>query len=260
MVYTPYYFMISQPQDSVVRAWLNDVPFYRFYGPDSQNRTGPAIHLLVPGENTFAIEIDTTRSESMVFFELLIDFDHDHPVFRFEWPRDAAHLVDDAEGAKRLPFRFEARFTPPGELFKPVWLDSPREDVPCAGTPELRDAVRRVHDALANGELDVYCQLFALKAAEMERAYPDWKQASAADMRADVEGFLQRDLRLRPLDVDTEVHFEPHAGGRLAHARHLGGGTLIDVVAVDKTPDGETVRLAMDLTFTRHRGTWKIIY
>ncbi|MFT3764218.1 MAG: hypothetical protein QM820_01660 [Minicystis sp.] len=256
MGYTPYYFMISQGPRSRVRAWLNDVPFYRVYEPDPLNRTGPAIHLLVPGENTFAIEIDEAPPESVVFFELLIDFDHDNPIFRFEWPREAKHLPEE----QRTPFRFEARFTPPGELFSPVYLESPREDVPCNGTPELREAVRRVHEALAAGDVDAYCDRLALKASEMERAYPNWPQASAIDMRRDVEGFLNMDVRLRPLDVEEEIHFEPRAGGRLAHARHLGGGTVIDAVSMDKTADGESVRLSMDLTLTRHRGTWKVLY
>jgi hypothetical protein len=256
MGYTPYYFTLSQPQDSVVRAWLNDVPFYRWYGPTSQHRTGPAIHLLVPGENTFAIEIDRTVETSKVFFDLAVDFDHASPAFRFEWPAEAMHLPE----GQRLPFRFEARFSPPGDLFKPLHLESPVEDIPCSGTPELREAVRRVHEALATGDLDAYCARFALKASEMERAYPGWVAVTASEMRADVEGFLQRDLRLRPLDVESDLHFESRCGGRLAHVRHLGGGLVLDAFAVDKTPDGETVRLAMDLTFTRHRGEWKIIF
>lgn len=253
---TPYYFTLYQGQESFVRAWLNDVPFYRYYERYPLTRTGPAVHLLVPGDNTFAIEIDAAPPEANVYFELTIDHDRDNPVFRFDWPGDRRDLPP-AEW--RAPFRFETTFTPPGDLFTPAWFDAPRESVPCEGTAELRAAVRRVHDALAAGDLDDYCAAMALKAAEYERAYPDWQQASAADMRADMTGFLGMDLRLRPLD-DAEVHFEPRAGGRLAHARHLGGGTVIDCVSVDLTPDGERARLAMDLTFTRHRGAWKIVF
>lgn len=255
MAYTRYYFMISQGPHSVVRAWLNDIPFYRFYGPDPVNRAGPAIHMLKPGENTFAIEIDRAPPESQVFFELLEDWNHERPIFYFEWPREAKHLPPE----RRTPFRFEARFTPDGAMFSPAHLNASREEVPCEGTPALREAVKRFHDAVETRDLDGFCAGLALKAREHERAYPDWPDSTAADMRADMAGFFREDLRVRPLDLD-EVHFEPRAGGRLVHATHLGGGTLIDAISMDKTPDGETARVSMDLTLTRLGGEWKIVF
>lgn len=255
MAYTPYYFMISQGPHSMVRAWLNDVPFYRFYGPEPVNRGGPAIHLLRPGENTFAIEIERAPTWSQVFFELCIDWDHNNPAFYFEWPREASHLPSD----RRVPFRFEARFTPPGDLFSPAFLEASAEDVPCEGTPELRAALQRFHDAIMARDLDGFCSGLALKAKEHERAYPDWKDSTAEAMRADMAGFFHEDLRMKPLDVN-DVHFESRAGGRLVHATHLGGGPLIDIISMDKTPEGESARVSMDLTFTRLHGEWKIIY
>jgi len=255
MGFTPYYFMISQGPDTLVRAWLNDIPFYRFYGPDPVNRTGPAIHLLSPGENTFAIEIDRAPPESQVFFELLIDFDHDHPVYYFEWPREAKHLPIDA----RTPFRWETRFTPPGDLFTPIHLSSMPEEIPCEGTDELREAVLRFHRAVESRDLDAFCEGLDLKANEYSRAYPGWPDSTAADMRADMVGFFKENLMIRPLDID-HVHFESRAGGRLAHATHLCGGYLIDAVSLDPTPDGEQSRVCMDLTFTRHNGEWKIVF
>jgi hypothetical protein len=255
MTLTPYYFMISQGPHSLVRAWLNDVPFYRFYGDDPVNRAGPAIHLLVPGENTFAIEIDRAPPESQVFFELLIDWDHESPVVYFEWPREAKHLPHE----QRTPFRFETRFTPPGEIFSPAFLRASREEVPCEGTPDLREAVRRFHAAVETRDLDGFCEGLAWKARENERAYPDWPDSSASDMRADMAGFFREDLRVRPLSLD-EVHFEPRADGRLVHATHLGGGFLIDAISMDKTPDGETARVSMDLTLSRIDGEWRILF
>jgi hypothetical protein len=257
MAYTPYYSMISQGQRSNVRAWLNDIPFHRSYDPHTLNNTSPAIHLLQPGENTFAIEIDRAPEGSVTFFELLIDWDHDHPVYRFEWPREAMALPED----RRVPFRHLARFTPPGDLFRPVHLDAPEAEIPCEGTPDLREAVRRVQAAVEARDLDAYCAELSLKASEFERAYPGWPMSTAADMRADTASFFRMDLRVRPLDLG-EVHFEGRAGGRLVHATRAaeGGGTLIDAVAMDRTADGEGARLSMDLTFTRHRGAWKIVF
>jgi len=121
--------------------------------------------------------------------------------------------------------------------------------------------VRRVQAALEARDLDAYCAELAFKASELERAYPGWPMSTAADMRADTAGFLRMDLRVRPLDLG-DVHFEGRAGGRLVHATRAteGGGTLLDAIAMDRTADGEGARLSMDLTFTRHRGEWKIVF
>jgi hypothetical protein len=253
--HTPYYFMISQGPHSMVRAWLNDLPLYQSYRADPSNRTGPAIHLLRPGENTFAIEIDRAPPESQVFFELLVDWDHNHPALYFEWPREAMHLPRD----RRTPFRFEARFTPEGEIFTPTWLSSAPEEVPCEGTPELREALRRFHQALEQRDLDAYCDGLALKASEYERAYPGWPESTAGEMRADMAGFLREDLRVRPLDLD-EIHFEPRAGGRLVCAQNLLGGSVIDAISMDKTPDGASARVSLDPVFTRRDGAWRIVF
>jgi len=254
MDFTPFYFMISQGPRAMVRAYLNDVPFYRFYGPDPVTRTGPAIHLLVPGENTFTIEIDRADVLNQVFFELSINWDHDSPVLYFEWPKQAEHLPRDA----RTPFRFEARFTPEGNLFQPVWLSAPLVDVPCEGTPELKDALRRLHAAIENRDVDAYCSEFSLKAREQERAYPDWPGSSAADMREGMREFFQMDLSLQPLELD-DVHFELRGGGRLAHARRTGGGFVIDCLTLDRTADDEQGRLSLDPTFVRYEGRWQLI-
>jgi hypothetical protein len=255
MELTPFYFMISQGPNAMVRAFLNDVPFYRFYGPEPVNRTGPAIHLLVPGENTFAIEIERADTANQIFFELSVNWNHKEPAFYFEWPRDAAHLPRD----RRVPFRFETRFSPEGNLFQPVWLSAPPVDVPCSGTPELKDALRRLHAAIEARDVNAYCSEFSLKAREQERAYPGWPASSAADMRAGVGDFFRMDLSLRQLELD-DIHFELRSGGRLAHARRTSGDFVIDAITLDRTADDEQARLSMDPTFVRHEGRWQLIH
>jgi hypothetical protein len=255
MELTPFYLMISQGPNAMVRAFLNDVPFYRFYGPEPVNRTSPAIHLLVPGENTFAIEIERADTANQVFFELSVNWNHDNPTFYFEWPKVAADLPRE----KRVPFRYETRFSPEGNLFSPVWLSAPSVDVPCNGTPELKDALRRLHAAIESRDVNAYCSEFSLKAREQERAYPGWPGSTAADMRQGVGEFFRMDLSLQELDLD-DVHFELRAGGRLAHARRTGGGFVIDALTLDRTADDEQGRLSLDPTFVRHEGRWQLIY
>lgn len=251
---TPYYYMISLGQRSSVRAWMNDVPFFSHAGERGLNRNGPIVHLLRGGENVFAIEIDRAPLESQIFFEVNLEGDHDAPAFYFEWPREAKHLPP----RERLPFRFEGRFRPPGELFEPAWTRAPAQEVPCAGTWELQEAVRRLHAAVEGRDLDAFASAMALKGAEMARAYPGWAEASMDDMRADMAGFFRTRLRVRPLDLGR-LHFVPRADGRLVHVEHLDGGFVIDAISEELGPEGEVSRVSMNPTFTRHDGEWKVI-
>jgi hypothetical protein len=249
------YFMMSQSPRSMVRAWLNDAPFYRSYAAEGVNRTGPAEHLMVPGENTFAIEIDRAPLNGEVSFELAVDYNHQAPVLYFEWPREASHLPRD----QRLPFRWETRFVPPPIDFVPSFLAAPPSPVPCEGTLELLDALRRMHAAVEARDVEGFCREMTFKAAEMERAYPGWPGGSAHEMRKGVAGFFQMDLAVRPLELD-DVHFESRAGGRLAHARRTSGGFVIEAISKDVTADGERGRMVIDPTFTREGSHFRLIY
>jgi len=252
---TPYYFMISQGQESSVRAWLNDVPFFAHSGRMGLNRNGPAIHLLKRGENTFAIEIDRAPPESQIFFELNVDGDHDSPVVYFEWPREAKHMPY----ASRTPFRWEIEFSPPGDLFEPAWLESAGEAIPCEGTWDLKEAVRRLHAAIVEKDIEAFATAMSLKGAEMERAYPGWAEGSMDEMRADMVGFLRTTLHVRPLDLDR-LHFVGRAGGRLVQVQHLDGGFVIDAVSEERGPEGEVSRVRINPTLARQRGVWKVIH
>ena len=53
----PYYFRLHQGTGVSVRAYLNDLLFYKGTGSENMTVTSPCNHLLVPGENVFALEV-----------------------------------------------------------------------------------------------------------------------------------------------------------------------------------------------------------
>ena len=252
MAYTNYGFMVSQGPDSVVRASLNDVPFYRFDGRDNVTRSGPAIHLLQPGENVLELEIDRAPAWSRVWIDLTVDHDHDHAAARIEWPG----LYDALpERRRRLPVRHAVRFTPEGEIFTPVHLAAPARAFGCTGTPELREAVRAVHASIARRDLDGYAHQMGLAVEEQRRAYGHWPDAVDALSTRELAGFFAKDLRVRPLDLE-KLHFEPRAGGRVAHVTHIDGGYVIEAVTLARGEIDERIRT--DLTLTLHDGSWRV--
>jgi hypothetical protein len=253
MTYTNYTFMVSQGPDSVVRASLNDVPFYRFDGRDPVTRSGPAIHLLQPGENVLEIEVDRAPDWSRAWIEIAVDFDHERPAAKIEWP---ALYADVPEKRRRLPVRHAVRFTPEGEIFTPVHLASQPKSFGCTGTPELHEAVRAVHEAIARRDLDEYARRMDLMVGEHRRAYAHFPNAAEELSTREIAGFFAKDLRVRPLEPN-KLHFEPRADGRIAHVTHIDGGYVIEAVTLARGEVDERIRT--DLTFTFHDGAWRVV-
>ncbi|MBI4955257.1 MAG: hypothetical protein HY908_24755 [Myxococcales bacterium] len=252
MAYTNYYFMVHQGPDSAVRASLNDVPFYRFDDPVAATRTGPAIHLLKPGTNVLSIEIDRAPAYSQVFVELSVDCDHERAAVYREWPK----LCEELPARERhLPLRYSTTFEPEGELFLPAYLDAPPQEFDRQGTPELREAVRAVHAAIAGKDVGEYTRRLELKVDEHRRAYAHWDDLHDALATDELAGFFGEELLVRPLELDR-LCFDARAGGRVAHVTHLDGGYVIEAVSITK---GELdKRIRTDLTLTWHAGAWRV--
>ena len=248
---TPFFFMYTQGPETSARVWMNDVPVLR-YGlieDETRNHTSPAIHLMQPGENTFAIEIDVAPAWSQVSFELSVNWDHDRPVMLFEWRAETDHLDKD----KRSPFRYETSFSPLGDLFSPVHLGAQPQDFPCEGNGALHDAVRSFHDAIERRDLDGYMQQLDLKISEMERAYPGWGWIDRGEVRNDIKELFSHDLAVRPLDL-ARIHFERRVDGKVACARHLDGGHVVEAYC----KDDPTLCLTADVVMTYNDSRWRV--
>ena len=88
---------------------------------------------------------------------------------------------------------------------------------------------------------------------ELERAYPG--EINVATVRAGAQAFFAADAQVRPLDLD-KLHFESRCGGRVAHARHVEGGYVIDA---SRPGEPELPVLEFDPVMTWHEGQWKVL-
>lgn len=252
MAFTPYHFTQYQGPETSVRMWLNDVPIVRRLTPHAEapTTTVHAVHMLQPGVNTLRVEIDFSPPWSSVVWSLRNDERHE-VVLRFEWPKAAEHLPE----SERTPFRWEDSFEPEGDLFTPIHLSVPPQAFDCHGNAALHDAVRRLHAAVQQGDVDEWAECLSLKFAERRRAYPGNPDVDPGVDRAPIIDFFSRPLQVRPLDLHR-LHFESCCDGRVAHVTHVEGGHVIEAIAPDDT---ERRRLRLDPILTLVDGQWKVL-
>lgn len=244
------------------RAYLNDLPLYTGeIGPNS--RSGPINDLLVPGDNELTIELLRVPQPvhspyldgavELFFYEVLnpnttplttrVIHEVSFPAIYTSAPRERRHF----------PFLHRSRFEPGVDVHPPPWLAAPPAEIGCEGTPELREAVRRLHAAVDDSDADRFFQEIALKLDHQERAFEGHARATA---RAKREAFradlFDLRLRARPLEIDA-LHFEPRAGGRVVSVTRPGG-YAIEAACLDDP--GRRIRT--DLLFTRYAGGWRV--
>ncbi len=265
----PIFHSILLKEGTWARAYLNELPLYKsmFFGPDS--RSGPVNDLLVPGENLLSIELLKVKKlehapvlqgaiELMLYEVLNPDVPNPETtpierrdIVKLSFP-DCYELV--AEQHRRLPFYCQLSFDPGVPLQRPPWLDAPECDFGCDGTPDLRDAVTRLHAALSENNVDDFLDQIALKLEHAERALEGEDSAKAKYKR---EGFrselFKYHLQAQPLDF-ADLHFAPLNGGRVAHVSRIDGGFALEAVARDDPQR----RLRTDLLLTQHDNHWRV--
>jgi hypothetical protein len=171
-------------------------------------------------------------------------------VFYVAWP----DIVSDVPQHERtLPIRYETVFCPTGDMFSPGFLDASAESFGPEGTPDLVDAVRRLHAALQEGDAGRFIDELALKFDESERAYPGWPGSTRGEARSELAELCAQRLVVRPFEVD-KLRFEQRSGGRVAVVHHADGGNVLDAYSLD---DPE-VRIGARLVLTKHRGRWAV--
>lgn len=256
----PYYFRLHQGTGVAVRAYLNDLLFYKGKGAENMTVTSPCNHLLVPGENVFTLEIAAAprpaiapKVEGPVRFTLMVDDEDDTTVHRVNWPE----LWEPLPVEQRvMPFVHVSRFQADEALPAPIYADAPRVSFGKEGTPELREAVRRVSRAFAAGDTEAFLDENALKLAERQRAYPDIPDLAVGPQRGKIAAQLARKWDVRPSDLDgfSDLVFEQRADGRVAYVSRLDGGYAIEAVSADDP----SVVFTTDLFLTQQDGVWKI--
>ncbi|MFO0758402.1 MAG: hypothetical protein U0359_18060 [Byssovorax sp.] len=260
MSVVPYYFRFHQGTGVAVRAYLNDLLFYKGDGAESMTITSPCNHLLVPGENVFFLEVTEAPKpafapfvEGPVRFSLMIDDDEDTVVHRADWP-ELWKLLPSEE--RCLPTLYTSRFQADEALPKPIYEGAPRAEFGPEGTPELREAVRRAFQAYASGDVERFLDEFGLRLADRQRFYPDIPELSLAQQRPKIAANLAEKWHMRPTDLEKfeDIVFEPRAGGRVCFVTRRGGGYAIEAV---NASDPSSV-FTTDLFLTQQAGVWRI--
>jgi hypothetical protein len=258
MATVPHWHKVHHGTGVAVRVFLNDVLFYRHVGDQNWTISGPSNHLFVPGENVIRVEVLPTKVPAHspgirgpVEAKVMLDDEANVAVamVRWEW--------SNPNKEPPLPTASFAAFHPAGDISEPAYLKAPKERFGPEGSPELRDAVRRLHEAFVRQDGATYTEMNSAKIESYERAYPDNPKVSGASLRAKVASMMKMAWIVQPLDLDALV-FENQADGRVAYVRRADGGKALQAVAAEKGDPRMNVRFATDVWLTRVDGAWKV--
>ena len=264
MIRTPIFHSIGIKEGVWVRAFLNGLPLYKSAELGPNSRSGPVNDLLVPGENELSIELlhapTPLYSPTLKGAVSLLIYEVTNPDTTPLGKRVIEQAVfpqmweDVPERFRRFPYFYRARFDPGVAIHRPAYLDAPSVSFDCDGTPELREAVRRVHSAIEQNDVDRFLQEIALKLHHAEKALEGEEWASVAQKS---KGFRDElfvhHLIARPLVMD-DLHFEPRADGRVAYVTRKDGGFALEAIARGDPKR----RLRTDLCFTQYAGDWRV--
>jgi hypothetical protein len=254
------------------RMDLNGVPFYRipFLGPHS--RSGPINYLLKPGKNVLEIELlktgkpnpyenETKHVNDAVKFQLYIV---NNPDAGETVKLDRTMLLDVAypdiwdkaeEKAQHFPFYHRQEFDLDYDLATPAFVDAPKAEFDCEGTPALRQAVQDLYAKLESQDYDALLDDLSFKFYCDERACEgeDGQRASVKMNQWRTEMFPYEPVPAEPLDM-TMLHFEPCCEGRVAYVTRHDEGFPLDAVC-RKDPKR---RIRTDLYMMQHQGRWRV--
>lgn len=269
----PYYFTTHLEGGAVGRAWLNDLPVHKTLvgGPDSMH--GGANHMLVPGKNRLSLEILALPPPGSIppvgfklyrvkepnaypivanmLLEVTIPAPHDPQAAAVVRPDRAVRLVPE------LPLYHEIDFDLPTEVAEGPFLRSPVIETTCAGTTELKEAVKELQDALEALDLDRFLDLISLKHAWFSEAFAGDPNAAPDKLREGAVELFARSPAVRPLDF-SRLHFESRRGGRVVYVSTWDGGPVLEAVAPPAGEDQPTMALRTNLLLTRHDGRIRV--
>jgi len=260
MTTTPYFFTMHHGTGVATRAMLNDLPFYRGLGQKNLTVSGPANHLLLPGENVLTVEVypaprpaTAPTIEGPVEFELKLDDATAATVHKLAWP-DAWAALPVAD--RIFPFIHTSRFVVDDRLALPVYWDSPPARFGLEGLPGQHEAVREVYRSFVHSDVDAFFDANRLKLEERQRAYPDTGDFAAGTQREKLAGYFGQEWDVRPIDqIDLkELVFESRAGGRVAYVTRADGGRAIEAIAANDPSE----TFAADLFLTQRDGRWRV--
>ncbi|MEP7120266.1 MAG: hypothetical protein ABJE95_05110 [Byssovorax sp.] len=259
---TRYTFSLAHGPLLTVRATLGDLPFYRGRAGEPAALTGPANHLLVPGENvlTLAIEAPSVAAAAALLsapphlsFVLRVDDDADTLVHSVSAAELWAELPPEQ---RKAPWKHVSRFHADTRLVRPACAESPRARFNRDGTPEQKEAVREIYRAFESGDAQLFLRAIKLELEERQRAYPGVAELSAPRRREKIAARFAKKWRIRPVDLRSlkELSFESRLEGRVAFVTRRDGGAAIEAVAAGDASN----RVEMDLLLMRKGSAWRV--
>lgn len=256
-----YAYRLRQGPRTIVRATFNDLPFYREPSHSFADTAARCDHLLQPGKNTMSVEVwegpESPDSPELLgpvrlsLHELVMPIDEEQYIARILWPEDAAARKDDKK-PEELPWGLTVQFEMPEDHPRPYYMDLRPEEIPEQGTPDLREAVRRIHDALMQQQPRLFVDEMRLDFEEQRRYYPTDARLSIGSVLPDVEAQFKKRMQVEPLPPE-QLRFESRAGGRVALAMRRDGLPVLWAQGID-----EQGHMNIDPMFVRKDGMWTL--
>ncbi len=257
------------------RVYFNDLPLFQGIEGGGFSLNGGITHLLVPGENEVAVEILVAPAPRDGRLEYTPDprpdmngFDLNQTIEVFVFKERAPetkeieiihHFMfpdlwkDVPEERRQRPFYHRSRFDPGAKIPELAFLSVKPQQIPCAGTPALHEAVRELHGAIVSKNLQATIDAMGLQMREFTASNPaDPGTTPAAQIEA-LEQMFAEEIVVAPL-IPEQLHFTPRAGDRVAHVERLDSRPVIDVKTVG-VPQGTR----FDPLFTLEDGRWRLM-
>ncbi len=254
-----YAFRLRQGPKTIARASLNDLPFFRAPSSAFQDTARACDHLLVPGENVLALELwdgppspDSPEHRGPVHLTVEV-VETEEKLAQIAWPALALAAGQKNEELA-LPWAHAVRFTIPEEHPRAFYEGRPAERIPAEGTPDLRGAVRRIHDALSARNARAFVGEFQLKLEEQRRFYGDSPELDKEGLVGAYERRFADALAVEPIG-DEDLTFEARAGGRVAYVTRRDGRPVLSARGV--ADPGQSFEL--DPLLVREGPKWSLL-
>ena len=235
----PYMTRLYHGPGTWVRVFVNDLPMYDKPSDASMSSDFPATPWLVPGENDLAIEVLEVPLPPNVGraprFDLLFWGEGPSilaggpaskvPLFETSFPKFLAELPPEARDD--IPVRYEAKFTPEGNIPPPIWADASPETIPERGSPELLKPLFDLHQAFKRKDVDGFLGALDLKFEDQRRYHGNSPRLARAEVRVEHEEFFQARWDVPEFTPET-LRFRACNGGRVVYAHNEKGGPAFE--------------------------------
>ncbi len=234
----PYMTRLYHGPGTWVRVLVNDLPMYDKPADAFLSSDFPATPWFIPGENDVAIEVLEAPPVPGVAIEPRFDLlfwgegpsilpkgpPTKVPLFEQSFPRLLKELP--IEDRKKVPIRYEAKFTPEGEIPPPIWAESQPEKIPEHGSPELLKPLFDLHQAFKRRDAEALIDGTDLKFEDQRRYHGNHPAIDRRTIITEHEEFLKAPWDLAPFEPD-KIRFRSCQGGRVAYAHHESGGAAL---------------------------------